>query len=131
MTAQFQQARWNEPLLSEIGSPDERVFVPSAPEAEITAQVPDALSGIPLSFQRTEPPRLPEVAQPQLMRHFMRLSQETMGNDVAVDFGLGTCTMKYSPKVNEHLVRLPEVAGLHPLQHVDTVQGILEILWRL
>ena len=131
MTAQFQQARWNEPLLSDIGTPGERGFIPSAPEAEITARVPDALSGIPASFQRAEPPRLPEVAQPQLMRHFMRLSQETMGNDVAVDFGLGTCTMKYSPKVNEHLVRLPEVSGLHPLQHVDTVQGILEILWRL
>ena len=131
MTAQFQQARWNEPLLSDIGTPGERGFIPSAPEAEITAHVPDALSGIPASFHRAEPPRLPEVAQPQLMRHFMRLSQETMGNDVAVDFGLGTCTMKYSPKVNEHLVRLPEVSGLHPLQHVDTVQGILEILWRL
>ncbi len=131
MTAQFQQARWNEPLLSELGTPGERGYFPAAPEPEIVSSVPNPLDSIPEAFRRAAPPRLPEVAQPQLFRHFMRLSQETMGNDVSIDFGLGTCTMKYSPKVNEHLVRLPEVAGLHPLQHADTVQGILEILWRL
>jgi glycine dehydrogenase subunit 2 len=52
MTAQFQQARWNEPLLSDIGTPGERGFVPSAPEAEITAQVPDALSGTSCASRR-------------------------------------------------------------------------------
>lgn len=131
MTALFQQARWSERLLSEIGTPGERGYLPARPEPEIVAHMPQPLSGIPAAFQRSQPPKLPEVAQPQLLRHFVRLSQETMGNDVAVDFGLGTCTMKYSPKINEQLVHMPEVAGLHPLQHIDTVQGMLEILWRL
>lgn len=131
MSPHFQQARWNEPLLSEIGTPGERGFMPTAPEPEIVAHVPDPLAAIPPAFRRATPPVLPQVAQPQLLRHFYRLSQETLGNDVSVDFGLGTCTMKYSPKVNEHLVRMPEVQDLHPAQHEDTVQGILEILWRL
>ena len=131
MTAHFQQARWNEPLLRDIGTPGERGYLPPAPEPAIAAHAPSPLDAIPAAFRRSTPPLLPEVAQPQLLRHYYRLSQETMGNDVAVDFGLGTCTMKYSPKVNEHLVRMPEVQDLHPLQHEDTVQGILEVLWRL
>ena len=60
----------------------------------------------------------------------MRLSQETLGNDVNIHLGLGTCTMKYSPKVNEELVRSPKVTELHPLQDEDTVQGMLEVMYR-
>jgi glycine dehydrogenase subunit 2 len=55
----------------------------------------------------------------------------TMGMETGVDIGEGTCTMKYSPKVNEALVRLPQVTELHPLQNEETLQGLLEILYRL
>ena len=65
-----------------------------------------------------------------MLRHYLRLSQETFGNDVDIHLGLGTCTMKYSPKVNEELVRSANVADLHPLQDDETVQGMLEILYR-
>jgi glycine dehydrogenase subunit 2 len=60
----------------------------------------------------------------------MRLSQENLGADLNVEIGQGTCTMKYSPKINDQLANLPQLADLHPLQDEGTVQGILEIMYR-
>jgi glycine dehydrogenase subunit 2 len=92
------------------------------------AEGPDeAIKGL----RRSEAPKLPEVAQPQVLRHFLRLSQETLGADVNVDIGQGTCTMKYSPKINERFVSSPEAVALHPLQDRGTVQGVLEIIHQL
>jgi glycine dehydrogenase subunit 2 len=65
------------------------------------------------------------------VRHYARLSQENLGVDLNIDVGQGTCTMKYSPKVNDRLVRDHKIAALHPLQDPSTVQGILQLLWRL
>ncbi len=65
------------------------------------------------------------------MRHYARLSQENLGVDLNIDIGQGTCTMKYSPKVNDQLIRNSRLADLHPLQDESTVQGVLEILWRV
>ncbi|HEY7197052.1 MAG TPA: aminomethyl-transferring glycine dehydrogenase subunit GcvPB [Gaiellaceae bacterium] len=125
----FHQASWNEPMLYELTSPGERgVRVPET-EPEIRGE-DDPLDGIPAALRRSDAPALPEVSQPQVLRHYLRLSQETLGNDVNVHLGLGTCTMKYSPKVNEELIRSPHVADLHPLQDDDTVQGMLEVLFR-
>ena len=121
----FHQASWNEPILLELSSPGERGLL--VPEFEAAG---DPLAGIPAALRRSEPPGLPELSQPQILRHYLRLSQETLGNDVNVHLGLGTCTMKYSPKVNEELVRSPKVADLHPLQDDETVQGMLEVLYR-
>jgi glycine cleavage system P protein (glycine dehydrogenase) subunit 2 len=126
----FHQARWNEPIIHELSSKGERGILIPAVEAEIEAADPDPLVGIPPSFRRSEPPGLPELSQPQVLRHFLRLSQETLGTDLNINLGLGTCTMKYSPKVNEELIRAPEVADLHPLQDDETVQGILEVVYR-
>jgi len=61
----------------------------------------------------------------------MRISQENLGVDLNIDIGQGTCTMKYSPKVNEQLARSPKMSELHPLQPVSSVQGILEVMYRL
>ena len=66
-----------------------------------------------------------------MLRHYDRLSQENLGVDLNIDVGQGTCTMKYSPKVNDQLARSHRLADLHPLQDPSTVQGILEIMWRL
>ncbi len=71
------------------------------------------------------------MAQPQVLRHFLRLSQETLGQEFNIDIGLGTCTMKYTPKINEQFVRNTKFASLHPLQDEDTVQGILEIIYKM
>ncbi len=125
----FHQASWNERILLELSSPGERGIIPPPVEPELAAADGDPLAGVPEALRRSSAPGLPELSQPQVLRHYLRLSQETLGNDVNIHLGLGTCTMKYSPKVNEELIRSPKVADLHPLQDEDTVQGMLEILY--
>jgi glycine dehydrogenase subunit 2 len=85
---------------------------------------------VPEALRRAEPPRLPEVSELQLMRHFTELSTRTFGVDTGF-YPLGSCTMKYNPRVNERLVALPGFANLHPLQEEDGAQGALELMWRL
>ena len=126
----FHQASWNEPILHEQTSPGERGLLPPAVEPEVVAVAGDTAAAIPDGLRRSVPPALPELSQPQVLRHYLRLSQETLGNDVDIHLGLGTCTMKYSPKVNEELIRSHKVADLHPLQDDETVQGILEAMWQ-
>ena len=82
-------------------------------------------------MRRQEPPALPQISQPQVVRHYFRMSQENLGADFNIDVGQGTCTMKHSPKVNERLVRSPQVTAVHPLQDASTTQGILEVMYRL
>ncbi len=67
----------------------------------------------------------------RVLKHFLRLSQENLGADLNVDIGQGTCTMKYSPKVNNALAASPRLADLHPLQDPATVQGALEVMHSL
>jgi glycine dehydrogenase subunit 2 len=126
----FHQASWNEPIILEMTSPGERGLLVPEVEEGVRSAVGDPLEGIPASLLRSRPAGLPELSQPQVLRHYLRLSQETLGTDVNIHLGLGTCTMKYSPKVNEELIRSPNVADLHPSQDDATVQGILEILHR-
>lgn len=128
----FHQARWDEEIIFEMSVPGERgVLLPKA-EQEIVNDVGDGLSGVPDNLRRKTPASLPEVGQMRVLRHFMRLSQETLCADIAIDIGEGTCTMKYSPKVQEHLAaRHPGITEIHPLQDEDTVQGILEIYYKL
>ena len=121
---------WNEPVITEMGRSGERGIRISGAGEEIREAVGDARSYIPSKMRRGRPPRLPELSQPHVLRHFLRLSRQTLGMAVNIDIGLGTCTMKYSPIVNEDLLRLPEFADLHPLQGEETVQGILEIVHR-
>ena len=126
----FHAAKWDEPIILDMGSPGERGYFPPAVEPEVSAEVGDPQALIPASMRRQTPPALPEVAQPTVLRHYLRLSQMTMGAHVTPDASLGTCTMKYSPQVNEHLARLPQMSELHPLQDDETAQGIIEIVYR-
>lgn len=127
----FHQARWDEPIVFELSQPGTRGVLPPPPDAGISEVVGDPAGALPASIRRSRPPALPEMAQVHVLRHYLRLSQENLGADINIDVGQGTCTMKYSPKVNDQLVRSPKVAELHPLQDPDTVQGVLEIIWRL
>jgi glycine dehydrogenase subunit 2 len=127
----FHQARWDEPLVFELGTPGARGVLPPPVDAGIREAVGDPAAALPAGVRRTDPPGLPELAQLHVLRHYDRLSQENLGVDFNIDVGQGTCTMKYSPKVNDQLVRSPKVADVHPAQDDSTVQGILEILWRL
>src|SRR5918998_315333 len=85
---------------------------------------------VPPSLRRAHSPRLPELAEPELVRHFTELSTRNFGIDTGF-YPLGSCTMKYNPRVNERLVGLPGFAHLHPLQDEDGMQGALELMWRL
>ncbi len=125
----FHQAKWDEPIIFELNTPGERgIQVPCA-EPEIRAQVGE--TDIPASMQRKTPPALPEIAQHRVLRHYMRLSQETLGADFNIEIGQGTCTVKYSPKINEVLARQPQITELHPLQPEETVQGMMEIFYKM
>jgi glycine cleavage system P protein (glycine dehydrogenase) subunit 2 len=87
-------------------------------------------AAVPDELRRTEPPRLPELAEPDLLRHFTELSTRNFGIDTGF-YPLGSCTMKYNPRVNERLVMLPGFRDLHPHQEEDGAQGALELMWRL
>ncbi|NGP45168.1 glycine dehydrogenase subunit 2 [Bacillaceae bacterium SIJ1] len=127
----FHQAKWDEPIIFELHTPGERgVMVPKA-GGEIESQVGDGVSEIPLDMVRRTPPKLPEISQARVLRHYLRLSQETLGSDLNVEIGQGTCTMKYIPKINEMLVRDPKLTELHPLQDESTVQGVLKLIYQL
>jgi glycine dehydrogenase subunit 2 len=99
-------------------------------EDEVRNKVGDVLATLPEKMRRKQPPKLPEMSQPQVLRHYLRLSQENLGTDLNIDVGQGTCTMKYSPKINDQLARMPKMTDLHPLQDKGTVQGILEVMYR-
>lgn len=127
----FHQAKWNEPIIFELHQPGEvGVEVPTANQT-IVSEVGDGISAIPSTMCRQEKPDLPEISQARVLRHYVRLSQETLGSDFNVEIGQGTCTMKYIPKINELLIRNPKMMALHPLQDESTVQGMLEIIYKL
>jgi glycine cleavage system P protein (glycine dehydrogenase) subunit 2 len=79
---------------------------------------------------RSEGPALPEVSEVEVTRHYTRLSRWNYAIDIGL-YPLGSCTMKYNPKVNERAARMPGFAGLHPAQPESTVEGALELMWGL
>ena len=89
------------------------------------ARYPDlSTAEFPEELRRAEPPRLPEVAEPELLRHFTELSTRNFGIDTGF-YPLGSCTMKYNPKVNERVAALPGHSRLHPFQDTRSAQGAL------
>jgi glycine cleavage system P protein (glycine dehydrogenase) subunit 2 len=85
---------------------------------------------VPAELRRANAPRLPELAEPEILRHFTELSTRNFGIDTGF-YPLGSCTMKYNPRVNERLVALPGFRDLHPYQDEEACQGALELMWRL
>jgi len=127
----FHQAKWDEPIIFELSTEGERgILIPEAGK-EIEECVGDGISQLPEDMIRKKGPALPEISQMRVLKHYLRLSQQCLGADLNVDIGQGTCTMKYSPKINEVLVRSPKVTELHPLQDDSTVQGALDIAYKL
>jgi glycine dehydrogenase subunit 2 len=110
--------RLEEDLLFELDSPGmSGVDLPAVPE------VASRLGGL----ERRDPIGLPGLSEPEVVRHFTRLSQKNYAIDMGT-YPLGSCTMKHNPRLNEKMVRLPGFAGLHPLQPVETAQGALELI---
>jgi glycine dehydrogenase subunit 2 len=110
----------------EVSRPGRRAS--SLPECDVPERPLDDL--IPADRQRTAPARLPEVAEVDLVRHYTMLSTLNFGVDSG-PYPLGSCTMKYNPKVNEWACCLEGFAGLHPYQSDDQIQGALALMKRL
>ena len=85
---------------------------------------------VPAGLARAAPPRLPELAESEIVRHFTNLADRNFGIDTGF-YPLGSCTMKHNPRVNERVVALPGFANLHPLQEDEGAQGALELMWEL
>src|SRR5215469_13124138 len=85
---------------------------------------------IPTQLLRTEPALLPEVSEIEVVRHYTHLSQRNFGVDTGL-YPLGSCTMKYNPKLNEDMSALPGFAHIHPLQPANTVQGAIQLMYEI
>ena len=85
-----------------------------------------SVSDIPAGLQRASEPALPQVSELDVVRHYTNLSQMNFGVDSGF-YPLGSCTMKYNPKINEEIAAMPAFAGIHPLQPTETVQGVLRL----
>ena len=120
----FHQAKWDEPIIYELSTAGERGIMVGEPESDIAKEVAGTAS-IPAGMKRSTALNLPEMAQPRVLRHYARLAQQTLGADVNIEIGQGTCTVKYSPKINDRLAE--EIKEYHPLQDASTTQGILQI----
>ncbi|SDY01097.1 aminomethyl-transferring glycine dehydrogenase subunit GcvPB [Thermoactinomyces sp. DSM 45892] len=93
------------------------------------SDVPET-EGLPAQFMREIPAELPEVAELDLMRHYTELSRRNHGIDNGF-YPLGSCSMKYNPKINEDVARYPGFSKIHPYQAEETVQGALQLLFEL
>jgi glycine dehydrogenase subunit 2 len=115
-----------EPLSFEMSRP--HATAPRLPDADVAAPGPSA--ALPPEFLRQKPPGLPRLSEPEIMRHYSRLA--SLNYSISEQFyPLGSCTMKYNPVANEAAAALPGFADLHPYQDEETVQGALELMWRL
>jgi glycine dehydrogenase subunit 2 len=108
----------------EKGAPGRRAFV--APELD----VPQVDGLLPDRFRRSEPARLPELSEPEIVRHYVNLSKRNFDLDSGF-YPLGSCTMKHNPRLHERVAALPGHARLHPLQNAAHAQGALELMWNL
>ncbi len=115
-----------ESLIFQKSTPGHRAYflpdcdVPEVPLEEL----------VPAEMKRSQEPRLPQVSEVTVARHFTRLSNLNYGVDTGF-YPLGSCTMKYNPKVNEAMARLPGFSWLHPYQPSETVQGVLQLMHEL
>src|SRR5262249_8668644 len=111
-------------LVFELSSPGRQGY--SLPESD----VPAAGGGVPATYRRTQPAALPEVSEFDVVRHYSRLSRMNYGVDTHF-YPLGSCTMKYNPKLNEDMARLAGFLRLHPLAPEAASQGALRLMHAL
>jgi glycine dehydrogenase subunit 2 len=118
------QREGDQLLVFERGQSGRKAY--SLPDLDVPQASLDELSG----FEREAPPRLPELSELDVVRHYTALSTRNHGVDSSF-YPLGSCTMKYNPKRNEKMARLAGFANIHPYQPESTVQGALELMYQL
>jgi glycine dehydrogenase subunit 2 len=116
----------DQTLIFELSTPGRIGY--SLPEMDVPEV--DLSSLLPEGYLRSEEPELPEVSELDIMRHYTALSRRNHGVDSGF-YPLGSCTMKYNPKINENVARFNGFAHVHPLQDESSVQGALELLYDL
>lgn len=107
-----------EPLLIDLSKPGRKAFC--FPQLDLPRGFDQALPSLPAALSRTKPARLPEVAELDVVRHFTRLSNLVHGVDNGM-YPLGSCTMKYNPKLSEHIAKMEAFTQVHPLQDRKSV----------
>ncbi len=117
--------KYYDKLIFEVSRPGRKGY-----ELPADGYATDGLAAIPAGLLRGEQPELPEVSEPDVVRHYTNLSNKNFGVDTGF-YPLGSCTMKYNPKINEEVAAMPEFSALHPLQDETTVQGALELYYNL
>ena len=120
------RARDDQLTIFERSRPGRRAFAP--PPLDVPRRPLDEL--LPAHLRRARPARLPEVSEPEIVRHYTRLSKRNFDLDSGF-YPLGSCTMKHNPRLHERVAALPGHARLHPLQRPERAQGALELMWRL
>ncbi len=116
----------SEALIKDYGSPGRKGY--SLPELDVVEKNP--AESLPEGMIREEAAKLPEVSEVDVVRHYTSLSNMNYGVDSGI-YPLGSCTMKYNPKINEDIARTPNLTNIHPQQKEKYVQGSLEILYEL
>ena len=127
---EFRQANWPEPSLFEVGSRGRQGYSLPALDEELKAALKEARGSVPEQLRRRRKADLPDVSEAEVARHFTRLSQMNFGVDSGF-YPLGSCTMKYNPKISEALASSDKARWMHPCQPVETMQGTLEIMYKL
>ena len=112
--------RYYDKLVFELSKPGRSGF-------SLSGEWADASLDLDPTLQRAEAPVLPEVSEVDVVRHYTNLSQMNFGVDTGF-YPLGSCTMKYNPKINEEIASMPAFQGLHPLQDPETVKGARAVL---
>lgn len=115
-----------EKLIFEYGAPGRRAA--TMPSMDVPTEPLENI--IPRDLLREQPAPLPEVSEIEVVRHYTHLSQRNFGLDTGF-YPLGSCTMKYNPKLNEDMASLPGFAHIHPLQPEETVQGAIQLMYEL
>ena len=126
----FKQASWDESLIFELSCQNKIGWLAPKLSKDEDHIFKGAVSQLPKQLIRDNPPNLPEVSEVEVVRHFLKLTQSTYGVDLGI-YPLGSCTMKYTPKFTNQVVRFDQIRWIHPYEDTRLTQGLLRILYEL
>ncbi|MHA2106235.1 MAG: aminomethyl-transferring glycine dehydrogenase subunit GcvPB [Candidatus Hodarchaeales archaeon] len=126
----FKQSKWPKTLIFDKSTPGRQGYQVPELSSQERLQLEKARNTISNNLLRKSSPNLPEVSELEVVRHFTRLSQMNYGVDSGF-YPLGSCTMKYNPKICDTVASMLQAQNIHPYQPADTVQGSLQVMYEL